>query len=85
LGRYFTAGGQWYCSLNGVCFSEHYREDISQQVDSVIAAKMECVAVNITWKIFHSRCTVVLQLEWSVLYSTSREDTSQKVDSGVSA
>jgi hypothetical protein len=22
-GRYFTEGGQWYCTLNGVCYSEH--------------------------------------------------------------
>jgi len=37
-GRYITAGGQWYCSWNGVCYSEHYVEDTSQQVDSSIAA-----------------------------------------------
>ena len=67
FGRYFTASGQWYCSLNGVCYSEHYVEDTSQQVDSGIAAWMECVTVNIIWKILHSRWTVVLQLEWSVL------------------
>jgi hypothetical protein len=36
-GRYFAAGGQWYCGLNGVCYSEHYVEDTSQQVDSGIA------------------------------------------------
>ena len=35
--RYFTAGGQWYCSLDGVCYSEHYVEGTSQQVDSGIA------------------------------------------------
>ena len=23
FGRYCTAGGQWYCGLNGVCYSEH--------------------------------------------------------------
>ena len=38
IGRYFTAGGQWYCSLNGACYSEHYVEDTSQQVDSGIEA-----------------------------------------------
>jgi hypothetical protein len=38
VGRYCTTGGQWYCSLNEVCYSEHYLEDISQQVDSCIAA-----------------------------------------------
>jgi hypothetical protein len=37
-GNYFTAGGQWYCSLKGVCYSEHYVEDTSQQADSSIAA-----------------------------------------------
>ena len=69
-GRYITAGGQWYCSLNGVCYSEHYVEDTSQQVDSGIAAWMECVTVNVMWKILHSGWTVVLQLEWSVLQWT---------------
>ena len=69
-GRYFTAGGQWYCSLNGVCYSEHYVEDTSQQVDSVIAGWMECVTVNNIWKVLHSRWTVLLQVEWSVLQWT---------------
>ena len=69
-GRYFTAGGQWYCSLNEVCCIEHHVEDNSQQVNSGIAAWMECVTVNVMWKIFHSRWTVVLQLEWSVLQWT---------------
>jgi len=66
-GRYCTAGGQWYCRLNGVCYSEHYVEGTTQQVDSGIAGWMECVTVNIMWKVLHSRWTVVLQLEWSVL------------------
>jgi len=39
-------------------------------VDSGIAAGMKCVTVNIIWKILHSRWTVVLQLEWSVLQWT---------------
>jgi len=69
-GRYFTAGGQFYCSLNGMCYSEHYVEDTSQQVDSCIAAWMACVTVNIMWKILHSKWTVVLQLEWSALQWT---------------
>jgi hypothetical protein len=38
IGRYFTAGGQWYCSLNGVSYCEHYVEGTSQPVDSGIAA-----------------------------------------------
>jgi len=69
-GRYFTAVGQWYSSLNVVCYSEHYLEDTLQQVDSGIAARMECVTVNIIFKILHSRWTVVLQLEWIVLQCT---------------
>jgi len=69
-GRYFTAGGQWYCNLNGVCYSEQYLEDTSQQVNSGIAAWMACVTVNIIWKILNNRWTVVLQLEWSVLQWT---------------
>jgi len=71
-GRYFTAGGQCYCSLNGVYYSKHYVEDTSQHVDCGIAAWMACVRVNIMWKIFHSMWTVVLQLEWSVLQWTIR-------------
>ena len=69
-GRYFTAEGQLYWSLNGVCYSEHYVEDTSQEMDSGIAARMKCVTVNIIWKILHSRWTVVLQLEWSALQWT---------------
>jgi len=34
--RYCTAGGQWYCGLNGVCYSEQYVEGTAQQVDSGI-------------------------------------------------
>jgi len=45
-------------------------EDISQQVNSGIAAWMECVRVNIIWKILHNRWTVEFQFEWSVLQST---------------
>ena len=69
-GRYFTASGQWYCSLNGVCYSELYLEDASQQVDSFITAWMKCVTVNIIWKILHNKLTVVLRLEWSLLQWT---------------
>jgi len=69
-GRYCTAGGQWYCSLNGVCYTEHYVEGTVQQVDSVIVAWMECVTVNIMCKVLHSMWTVVLWLEWSVLLWT---------------
>jgi len=66
-GRYCTAGGQWYCRLNGVCYSEHYVEGTAQHVDSVIAGLMECVTINIMWKVLHSRWTVVLQVECRVL------------------
>ena len=59
-GRYCTGGGQWYCSLNWLCYSEHYMEDTAQEVDSGISAWMECVTVNIIWKIMHSGWTVLL-------------------------
>jgi uncharacterized membrane protein YccF (DUF307 family) len=42
-------------------------EDTSQLLDSDIAALMECVTVNIIWKILQSMWTVVLHLELSVL------------------
>jgi len=62
-GRYFTSG-HCYCNLNGVCYSEHYQEDISQ-VGTVIVTWMECVTVNIFRKKLHSRWTMLLYLEWS--------------------
>ena len=69
-GKYCTDGGQWYCGLNGVCYSEHYVEGSAQQVDSVTAGWMECVTVNMMWKVLHSRWTVLLQFDWSVLQWT---------------
>ena len=66
-GRYFTASGHCYCSLNDVRYSENYMEDISQQVENSITAWMKCVTVNIVWKIIHSRWKLVLQLECSAL------------------
>jgi len=66
-GRYCTAVGQWYCELNGICYSEQYVEGTAQQVDSSIVDWMECVTVNIIWKVLHSRWTVLLWVEWSVL------------------
>ena len=30
MGRRCTAAGQWYCRLNGVCYSEHYVEDTAK-------------------------------------------------------
>jgi hypothetical protein len=38
-----------------MCFSDHYVEDISQQVDKYIVAGVECVTVNIIWRIIHSQ------------------------------
>jgi hypothetical protein len=35
-------------------YIEYYVEDTSKQVDSDIVAGMECVTVNIMWKIIHS-------------------------------
>jgi len=69
-GRYCTGSGQWYCGLNVVCYSEPYVEGTSQQVDSRILCWIECVTVNSMWKVLHSRCTVVLWVEWSVLQWT---------------
>jgi len=69
-GRYCTTCRQWYCELNGVCYSQHFVEVISQQVDSRIAAWMECITVNIMWNLLHSRWTVLLWVECSVLQWT---------------
>jgi len=66
-GWYCTAGGPWYCSLDGVCYSEHYVVDTALQLDSGISVWMECVTVNIVWKVLHCRWTVVLQFEWNPL------------------
>jgi len=69
-GRYCTVGGQWYCVLNVVCYSEQYVEGTAQQVESGIVCWMECVTVNCMWKVLHSRWKVVLCVEWSVLQWT---------------
>jgi len=50
-----------------VCYSEHNVEVTAQQVDSSIAGRMECVTVNIIWKVLHSTWTEVLQVEWCLL------------------
>ena len=85
IGRYFTAGGHWYCGLNEVRYSEHYMDGTSQQVDTGIAASKKCVTVNIIWKILHSMWTLVLQLEWSGYSEHYTEGTSQQVDTGIAA
>ena len=54
-GSYFTAGGQSYCVLNGVCYSGQCVECAAQQVDSVILGLKKCVTVNIMWKVLQSR------------------------------
>jgi len=56
-----------YCGLNGLCYSELYVEGTSEQVDSGIVSRMECVTVNSMWKVLHSRLTVVLWVECIVL------------------
>jgi len=53
-----------------VCYIVHYLEDPAQHVDSGIAARMECVIVNIVWKLLHCMFTVFLQLEWNVFQLT---------------
>jgi len=50
-----------------VCYGEHYVEGTTQQVESGIAVWMECVTVNIMWKVLHRWWRVVLQFGWSVL------------------
>jgi len=66
-GRNCTAGGQWYCRLNGVCYSERYVEGTAQQVHSNISRWMECVTAKIVWKVLHSIWAEVLQFGWCVL------------------
>ena len=53
-----------------MCYSEHYVEGTAQKVDSDTAVTMECVTVNIMWKILYRKWTVVLQVEWSVIQRT---------------
>ena len=69
-GNYFTAGGQWYCVLSGVCYSEHYLEGTVQLGISGILGWEGCVTENIMWKLLHSNWTVVLWVEWIVLQWT---------------
>jgi len=69
-GSYCTTSGQYYCRLNGLCYSEQYMEVNAHAVDSKIADWMECVTVNIMWMLLHSSWTVLLQLDWSVLQWT---------------
>ena len=67
FGRQFTECGQWYSKLNVVCYSEQYEEYTAQQLDRCIAGSLECVELKIMWKVLHSRWTVVLLFECSVL------------------
>ena len=84
-GRDFTASWQCFCSLNGLCFSEHYVEGISQHVDSFIAAWWNLMQ----WTFCGRYLTAVglwycnlKQMCYSELYL---KYTSQQVDSGISA
>jgi len=61
-GRNCTAAVQWYCSLNRVCYSEHYVKGTAQQVDSSIEFWMVCVTVNIMKNLLHCSWTVLFQL-----------------------
>jgi len=61
-GSYFTAGGQCYCSLNGLRYSEQCVEDTAQQVDSGIAAWMKCVNVNIIWSVWTRKKTTCYEM-----------------------
>ena len=78
-----TWNWKWYFCLNELCYSEHYVEGTSQEVDSGIAVWMKCGTVNIMWKVLHSRWKVVLLFEWSVLQGKLLEVPSQQVDSGI--
>jgi len=66
-GSYCTAGGQWYCGLNVVRYSERYVEDTAQQVESSIVGSMVYLTENSLWKLLHRRWTVGLWVECSVL------------------
>jgi hypothetical protein len=65
-GIYFTALDVSYCSLNNDLYSEHYLDDTSQQVGTGIAAWINCVTGNITWKMLHM-WTLILQSEWRAI------------------
>jgi len=60
-------------------------ERTAEHVVSGTLAGMECVRVNIMWKVRHSRWTVVLLLQWGVLSEHYMEVTSQQVGSGIAA
>jgi len=84
-GRYFTACGQWYCSLNAVCYSEHYVEDTSTQVDSCIAAWINCIQWTFSGRYFTASGEWYCSLN-GVCYSERYvEDTTQHVDSLIAA
>ena len=84
-GRYFTANGQFYCSLNEVCYSEHYMESTLQHVDSVIAAWKKCVSVNIIWNILHSMWPWYFSLNEVRFIEQYVEGTSQQVETYIAA
>jgi len=49
-----------------MCYSEQYIDGTAQQLDSFIVGWVDCVTVNIMWKVLQSNWTVILWVEWSV-------------------
>ena len=84
-GRYFSAGGQCYCSLNWVCYSEHYVEDTSTQVDSVFAAWINCIQWTLCERYFTAGGQCYCSLNGVCYTEHYVEDTSQHVDSSIAA
>jgi len=77
---YCTECWSWVLHVIGRRFKVHSLEDTSHQVDSGIAAWMKYIAVNINWKILHSRCTVVLQFEFNYQISGRRSTRQYTAD-----
>ena len=46
------SSGQWYCSLNGVCYSEHYVEDTSQQWTVVLQLEWSVLQWTLSGRYF---------------------------------
>ena len=80
-GRYCTAGGQWYCSMKGVCYSEQYVKALHCKFTVVL--QVECSVLQ--WTLCGRYCTAGGQWYCSlnvVCYSEQYvEGTAQQVDS----
>jgi hypothetical protein len=50
-----------------VLYIEYYTEHIFHEKDTGFAGWMNCVTVNIIWKLVHSRRLYLFQLEWNML------------------